>query len=249
MFYTIISAIAIIVAVVAIIIAKEAQAASDKMLDEFVQKIHKDKDDILKVSNDLDKTMVYIHSIEQRVDDISEQIQNESQLSANSAVSDAMDQIDISLENNERAINAVWQSLGTLKKRMDKIDPPAKKEIDPAENLKHQQQLMDTMLKQSTDAYAEKLKKAEQETITMQADHEEYDIPVVDGIKMVNPISNTAPEPRPISQKYFDQLNAWKEQEAKATDDDKTDILEFPDEFADTADFDLGDFFNREATK
>ena len=54
----------------------------------------------------------------------------------------------------------MWQAIGTQKKRLDKIDPVKREPIDPAENLKHQSELMDKMLKKSTDIYAEKLSKA-----------------------------------------------------------------------------------------
>ena len=79
---------------------------------------------------------------------------------ANIAVSDALDGVDFDLERYDNAIKAMWQAIGTQKKRLDKIDPVKREPIDPAENLKHQSELMDKMLKQSTDIYAEKLSKA-----------------------------------------------------------------------------------------
>lgn len=79
---------------------------------------------------------------------------------ANAAVSDALDGVDFDLERYDNAIKAMWQAIGTQKKRLDKIDPVKREPIDPAENLKHQSELMDKMLKQSTDIYAEKLSKA-----------------------------------------------------------------------------------------
>ena len=79
---------------------------------------------------------------------------------ANAAVSDALDGVDFDLERYDNAIKAMWQAIGTQKKRLDKIDPVKIEPIDPAENLKHQSELMDKMLKQSTDIYAEKLSKA-----------------------------------------------------------------------------------------
>lgn len=79
---------------------------------------------------------------------------------ANTAVSDALDGVDFDLERYDNAIKAMWQAIGTQKKRLDKIDPIKREPIDPAENLKHQSELMDKMLKQSTDIYAEKLSKS-----------------------------------------------------------------------------------------
>ena len=79
---------------------------------------------------------------------------------ANAAVSDALDGVDFDLERYDNAIKAMWQAIGTQKKRLDKIDPVKREPIDPAENLKHQSELMDKMLKQSTDIYAEKLSKS-----------------------------------------------------------------------------------------
>lgn len=78
---------------------------------------------------------------------------------ANTAVSEALDGVDFDLERYDNAIKAMWQAIGTQKKRLDKIDPVKREPIDPAENLKHQSELMDKMLKQSTDIYAEKLSK------------------------------------------------------------------------------------------
>ena len=79
---------------------------------------------------------------------------------ANTAVSEALDGVDLDLERYDNAIKAMWQAIGTQKKRLDKIDPVKREPIDPAENLKHQSELMDKMLKQSTDIYAEKLSKS-----------------------------------------------------------------------------------------
>lgn len=79
---------------------------------------------------------------------------------ANAAVSDALDGVDFDLERYDNAIKSMWQAIGTQKKRLDKIDPIKREPIDPAENLKHQSELMDKMLKQSTDIYAEKLSKS-----------------------------------------------------------------------------------------
>lgn len=85
---------------------------------------------------------------------------------ANTAVSDALDGIDFDLERYDNAIKAMWQAIGTQKKRLDKIDPVKREPIDPAENLKHQSELMDKMLKQSTDIYAEKLSKKNAEKVS-----------------------------------------------------------------------------------
>lgn len=79
---------------------------------------------------------------------------------ANAAVSEALEGVDFDLERYDNAIKAMWQAIGTQKKRLDKIDPVKREPIDPAENLKHQSKLMDKMLKQSTDIYAEKLSKS-----------------------------------------------------------------------------------------
>lgn len=85
---------------------------------------------------------------------------------ANTAVSDALDGVDFDLERYDNAIKAMWQAIGTQKKRLDKIDPVKREPIDPAENLKHQSELMDKMLKQSTDIYAEKLSKKNAEKVS-----------------------------------------------------------------------------------
>lgn len=79
---------------------------------------------------------------------------------ANTAVSEALDGVDFDLDRYDNAIKAMWQAIGTQKKRLDKIDPVKREPIDPAENLKHQSELMDKMLKKSTDIYAEKLSKS-----------------------------------------------------------------------------------------
>lgn len=91
---------------------------------------------------------------------------------ANTAVSEALDGVDFDLERYDNAIKAMWQAIGTQKKRLDKIDPVKREPIDPAENLKHQSELMDKMLKQSTDIYAEKLSKKNAEKVS--ADNKPY---------------------------------------------------------------------------
>lgn len=108
-----------------------------------------------------DKSNLDIHNISYNLDNITKQVTDASlQEYANTAVSDALDGVDFDLEKYDNAIKAMWQAIGTQKKRLDKIDPVKREPIDPAENLKHQSELMDKMLKQSTDIYAEKLSKA-----------------------------------------------------------------------------------------
>lgn len=108
-----------------------------------------------------DKSNLDIHNISYNLDNITKQVTDASlQEYANTAVSDALDGVDFDLERYDNAIKAMWQAIGTQKKRLDKIDPVKREPIDPAENLKHQSELMDKMLKQSTDIYAEKLSKA-----------------------------------------------------------------------------------------
>lgn len=94
---------------------------------------------------------------------------------ANTAVSEALDGVDFDLERYDNAIKAMWQAIGTQKKRLDRIDPVKREPIDPAENLKHQSELMDKMLKQSTDIYAEKLSKKNAEKVS--ADNKPYVYP------------------------------------------------------------------------
>lgn len=102
-----------------------------------------------------------IHRLFTDVNNLNETItEPKMQEYANAAVSDALDGVDFDLERYDNAIKAMWQAIGTQKKRLDKIDPVKREPIDPAENLKHQSELMDKMLKQSTDIYAEKLSKA-----------------------------------------------------------------------------------------
>lgn len=108
-----------------------------------------------------DKSNMDIHNLSYNLDNITKQVTDVSlQEYANTAVSDALDGVDFDLERYDNAIKAMWQAIGTQKKRLDKIDPVKREPIDPAENLKHQSELMDKMLKQSTDIYAEKLSKS-----------------------------------------------------------------------------------------
>lgn len=108
-----------------------------------------------------DKSNMDIHNLSYNLDNITKQVTDASlQEYANTAVSDALDGVDFDLERYDNAIKAMWQAIGTQKKRLDKIDPVKREPIDPAENLKHQSELMDKMLKQSTDIYAEKLSKS-----------------------------------------------------------------------------------------
>lgn len=102
-----------------------------------------------------------IHRLFTDVNNLNETItEPKMQEYANTAVSEALDGVDFDLERYDNAIKAMWQAIGTQKKRLDKIDPVKREPIDPAENLKHQSELMDKMLKQSTDIYAEKLSKS-----------------------------------------------------------------------------------------
>lgn len=224
----VVSVLALVVSLYAVMVAKEERENNLKLLDTAADNLAKTKNRVKDVEDASKQCIDILYKIKNEVLELKKQSETITQLAANDAVSDAMDQIDIRLENSERAINALWQSIGTQKKRLDKIDPPAKQQLDPVENLKHQQDLMDKMLKKSTDAYAEKLKKAAQETMHMTADREEYDIPV------------EKPAISSMSQKYFDKLEAWKQEEL-----DKTDILDTTD-IEDTADFDLSEFFSRE---
>lgn len=102
-----------------------------------------------------------IHRLFTDINNLNETItESKMQEYANAAVSEALDGVDFDLERYDNAIKAMWQAIGTQKKRLDKIDPVKREPIDPAENLKHQSELMDKMLKQSTDIYAEKLSKS-----------------------------------------------------------------------------------------
>lgn len=102
-----------------------------------------------------------IHRLLTDVNNLNETIKEpKMQEYANAAVSEALDGVDFDLERYDNAIKAMWQAIGTQKKRLDKIDPVKREPIDPAENLKHQSELMDKMLKKSTDIYAEKLSKS-----------------------------------------------------------------------------------------
>lgn len=107
-----------------------------------------------------DKSNLDISNLSRILDDVAKKVGNARlQEYANTAVSEALDGVDFDLERYDNAIKAMWQAIGTQKKRLDKIDPVKREPIDPAENLKHQSELMDKMLKQSTDIYAEKLSK------------------------------------------------------------------------------------------
>ena len=114
-----------------------------------------------------DKSNRDILKINCTLDDITNRITSSKiQECANAAVSDALDGVDFDLERYDNAIKAMWQAIGTQKKRLDRIDPVKREPIDPAENLKHQSELMDKMLKQSTDIYAEKLSKKNAEKVS-----------------------------------------------------------------------------------
>lgn len=129
-----------------------------------VNGLKKDLDDcknLIDLTNKIqDKSNLDISNLSRILDDVAKKVGNARlQEYANTAVSEALDGVDFDLERYDNAIKAMWQAIGTQKKRLDKIDPVKREPIDPAENLKHQSELMDKMLKQSTDIYAEKLSK------------------------------------------------------------------------------------------
>lgn len=126
-----------------------------------LQKELNDCKNLIDLTNKIqDKSNLNISNLNRNVDEITKQVTDARlQEYANAAVSDALDGVDFDLERYDNAIKAMWQAIGTQKKRLDKIDPVKREPIDPAENLKHQSELMDKMLKQSTDIYAEKLSK------------------------------------------------------------------------------------------
>lgn len=129
-------------------------ASLDKDYKEYKELILNNINHIMSRQNHLNS---YVADLNIRVNDyITEPKMQEL---ANAAVSEALDGVDFDLERYDNAIKAMWQAIGTQKKRLDKIDPVKREPIDPAENLKHQSELMDKMLKQSTDIYAEKLSK------------------------------------------------------------------------------------------
>lgn len=130
-------------------------ASLDKDYKDYKELILNNINHIMSRQNHLNS---YVADLNIRVNDyITEPKMQEL---ANTAVSDALDGVDFDLERYDNAIKAMWQAIGTQKKRLDKIDPVKREPIDPAENLKHQSELMDKMLKQSTDIYAEKLSKS-----------------------------------------------------------------------------------------
>lgn len=126
-----------------------------------LQKELNDCKNLIDLTNKIqDKYNLNISNLNRNVDEITKQVTDARlQEYANTAVSEALDGVDFDLERYDNAIKAMWQAIGTQKKRLDKIDPVKREPIDPAENLKHQSELMDKMLKQSTDIYAEKLSK------------------------------------------------------------------------------------------
>lgn len=133
-------------------------ASLKKDLDDYKKLIVKT---ISGISLDQASCNTNINDFNQKLNHINEAITEPNmQEYANTAVSEALDGVDFDLERYDNAIKAMWQAIGTQKKRLDKIDPVKREPIDPAENLKHQSELMDKMLKQSTDIYAEKLSKA-----------------------------------------------------------------------------------------
>lgn len=130
-------------------------ASLDKDYKDYKELISNNINHIMSRQNNLNS---YVADLNVRVNDYI--TEPKIQEYANAAVSDALDGVDFDLERYDNAIKAMWQAIGTQKKRLDKIDPVKREPIDPAENLKHQSELMDKMLKQSTDIYAEKLSKA-----------------------------------------------------------------------------------------
>lgn len=134
------------------------------VFDYRLSRFKKDLNDcknLIDLTNKIqDKSNLDIHNLSYNLDNITKQVTDTSlQEYANTAVSEALDGVDFDLEKYDNAIKAMWQAIGTQKKRLDRIDPVKREPIDPAENLKHQSELMDKMLKQSTDIYAEKLSK------------------------------------------------------------------------------------------
>lgn len=145
-----------------------------------VNGLKKDLDDcknLIDLTNKIqDKSNLNLSNLNRNVDEITKQVTDARlQEYANAAVSEALDGVDFDLERYDNAIKAMWQAIGTQKKRLDKIDPVKREPIDPAENLKHQSELMDKMLKQSTDIYAEKLSKKNAEKVS--ADNKPYVYP------------------------------------------------------------------------
>lgn len=130
-------------------------ASLDKDYKEYKELILNNVNHIMSRQNHLNS---YVADLNIRVNDYI--TESKMQEYANTAVSEALDGVDLDLERYDNAIKAMWQAIGTQKKRLDKIDPVKREPIDPAENLKHQSELMDKMLKQSTDIYAEKLSKS-----------------------------------------------------------------------------------------
>lgn len=150
------------------------------VFDYRLSRFKKDLNDcknLIDLTNKIqDKSNLDIHNLSYNLDNITKQVTDASlQEYANTAVSDALDGVDFDLEKYDNAIKAMWQAIGTQKKRLDRIDPVKREPIDPAENLKHQSELMDKMLKQSTDIYAEKLSKKNAEKVS--ADNKPYVYP------------------------------------------------------------------------
>ena len=150
------------------------------VFDYRLSRFKKDLNDcknLIDLTNKIqDKSNLDIHNLSYNLDNITKQVTDASlQEYANTAVSEALDGVDFDLEKYDNAIKAMWQAIGTQKKRLDRIDPVKREPIDPAENLKHQSELMDKMLKQSTDIYAEKLSKKNAEKVS--ADNKPYVYP------------------------------------------------------------------------
>lgn len=158
--------IALVLSVLAVFMAIKACFVVGEQETQYLKMFDLMHESIVNAELELSENLKAITDIRQRLDDYdkmfgdTDNLSNTIQLSANAAVSDAMDQIDKSLDDNVRAINTIWQSVGTLKKRLDKLSPVERKPIDPAENLEHQTKLMDKMLKESTDIYSKKLQES-----------------------------------------------------------------------------------------
>ena len=245
--------IALVVSVLAVFMAIRACFVVGEQETQYLKMFDLMHESIVNAELELSENLKAITDIRQRLDDYdkvfgdTDSLSNTIQLSANAAVSDAMDQIDKSLDDNVRAINTIWQSVGTLKKRLDKLSPVERPQIDPAENLEHQTRLMDKMLKESTDIYAERLGKAKL-TCT---DGNTYEMNTTKPITDVDGFAKEWNSHNDISKKYYDKLDAWKQKE----DAEKVNFpvdpdfgvpgIDVIDDTEDTFNFDLSDFFTR----
>lgn len=207
------------------------------VFDYRLSRFKKDLNDcknLIDLTNKIqDKSNLNIHNLSYNLDNITKQVTDASlQEYANTAVSDALDGVDFDLERYDNAIKAMWQAIGTQKKRLDKIDPVKREPIDPAENLKHQSELMDKMLKQSTDIYAEKLSKSNsinnaistRDSLTPEMKHPEQ-TPIVgidstekvdfykdqDGVHKATIVTPARGSGKDLYSKYMEKLNDVKD--------------------------------------